>query len=102
VCPYRPRIFSLTSAGKSKEREDALHVRRRAIFEIIYQIRPNSRREGAKARRLQVSILGMILQAKMNLQKLTSTFYCKIREISEMLPSYLNILNILILNKTGI
>jgi hypothetical protein len=73
VCPCRSRIFSLILSGKSKYREDALDVGRRAIFQIFAQIRPNPRREGTKARHLQVSRLGMIFQAKMILQELTTT-----------------------------
>jgi hypothetical protein len=49
VCPSRSRIFSLTLIRKSKEREDASHVGRRATFEIIAQIQSNPKR-GAKAR----------------------------------------------------
>jgi hypothetical protein len=53
---------------KSKEREDASHARRRATSGTAVQIWPNPQRGGAKARRLQVSKLGMTLQTKMNLQ----------------------------------
>jgi hypothetical protein len=66
-------IFSLTLIGKSKEREDASHVGRRTISGIIAQIRLNTRREGAKARYLQVSRLRIILQAKLILQGLATT-----------------------------
>jgi hypothetical protein len=66
-------IFSLTLIGKSKEREEVVHVGRRAISRIIAQIRPNQRRGGAKARRLQVLRLRMILQMKMILQGSAST-----------------------------
>jgi 3-dehydroquinate dehydratase len=58
---------------KNKERDDASHVGRRAISGITAQIRPNPRRGGAKVRHFQVSRLGMILQAKMNLQGLVAT-----------------------------
>jgi hypothetical protein len=58
---------------KSKEREDASNVGRKAISGTIAQIRQNPRRKGAKARRLQVSRLGVVLQAKMILQGLAAT-----------------------------
>jgi hypothetical protein len=49
-------------------------VGRRAISKIISRIRPNPRRGGAQAKRLQVSRLEMILQVmKMNLQGLAAT-----------------------------
>jgi hypothetical protein len=54
---------------KIKEKENASHVGRRATSGTTVQIWPNPKREGAKARRLQVSKLGMTLQAKMNLQE---------------------------------
>jgi hypothetical protein len=66
--PCRSRIFSLTLTGKSKEREDASHAGRRATSGTTVQIWPNPQRGGTKARSLQVSKLGMTLQAKMNLQ----------------------------------
>jgi hypothetical protein len=66
VCPCRLRIFSLTLTEKSKEKEDASHVGRRAISGITAQIRPNPRRGRSKARCLQWLRLGMILPAKMN------------------------------------
>jgi hypothetical protein len=53
---------------KNKEREDASHAVRRATSWTTVQIWPNPNRGGAKARHLQVSKLGMTLQAKMNLQ----------------------------------
>jgi hypothetical protein len=68
VCPCRSRIFSLILTGKGKEREDASHVGRMVTSGIIAQIWPNPKRGGVKARRLQVSRLGMILQVKMNRQ----------------------------------
>jgi hypothetical protein len=61
-------IFSLTLTRKSKEREDASHARRRATSGIAVKTWPNPQTEGAKARRLQVSKLGMTLQAKINHQ----------------------------------
>jgi hypothetical protein len=73
VCPCRSRIFYLTLAGKSKEREDASHAGRRATSGTAVQIWPNPQRGGAKARRLQVSKLGMTLQVKMNLQGCAAT-----------------------------
>jgi hypothetical protein len=66
-------IFSLTLIGKGKEREDASHVGRRATTGTTIQIWPNPKRGGAKAKRLQVSKLGMTLQAKMNLQGRAAT-----------------------------
>jgi hypothetical protein len=53
---------------KSQKREDASHVGRRATSGTAVQIWSNPQRGGAKAMRLQVSKLGMTLQAKMNLQ----------------------------------
>jgi hypothetical protein len=44
-------IFSLTLIGKSKERDDASHVERRATSRIIAQIRLNLRKGAAKAKR---------------------------------------------------
>jgi hypothetical protein len=67
------RIFSLTLTGKSKERDDASHARRRATSGTYVQIWSNPQREGANTRRLQVSKLGMTLQAKMNLQGRATT-----------------------------
>jgi hypothetical protein len=58
---YTSRIFSLTLT-----REDASHVGTWVTSGIIAQIRSNPRRGGAKARRSQVSKLGMILHVKMN------------------------------------
>jgi hypothetical protein len=55
---------------KKQKREDVSHVGRRVISEIIAQIRLNPKRGGANARRLQVSRLEIIFQAKMNLQGL--------------------------------
>jgi hypothetical protein len=54
--------------GKSKEREDVSHAGKRATLGTTVQIWLNPQRGGAKARHLQVSKLGMTLQAKMNLQ----------------------------------
>jgi hypothetical protein len=51
VCLWRSRIFSLTLRGKSKEREDASHVGRRATSGTAVQLWPNPKRGGAKARR---------------------------------------------------
>jgi hypothetical protein len=48
-------------------------VGRRATSEIIAQIWPNPRSGGAKTSHLQVLRLGIILQAKMNLQGPTAT-----------------------------
>jgi hypothetical protein len=56
---YTSRIFSFTLT-----REDASHVGRRVTSRTIARIRSNPRRGGAKARRSQVSKLGMILQVK--------------------------------------
>jgi hypothetical protein len=53
---------------KSKEREDASHAERRATSGIVVQLWLNPPKGGAKARRLQVSKLGLTLQAKMNIQ----------------------------------
>jgi hypothetical protein len=72
VCLCRSRIFSLTLTGKSKEREDASHVGRRATLGTPVQIWPNPQRGGAKTRCLQMSKLGMTLQAKMNPQGRTA------------------------------
>jgi hypothetical protein len=66
-------IFSLTLTGKNKEKEDASHAGRRATSRTTFQIWSNPERGGAKARRLQVSKLGMILEAKMILQGLAAT-----------------------------
>jgi hypothetical protein len=44
-----------------------LHAGRRVTLGTAVQIWPNPQRGGAKERRLQVSKLGMTLQAKMNL-----------------------------------
>jgi hypothetical protein len=49
-------------------------MRRRDIYKIIAQISLNPRKGGAKARRSQVSKLGMILQVKMNLQGVVALF----------------------------
>jgi hypothetical protein len=49
--PYRSKIFSLTLTGKSKGREDASHVGRRATSGTTVQIWLNPKRGGAKARR---------------------------------------------------
>jgi hypothetical protein len=54
---------------KNKEREDALHAGRRDTSGTTVQIWSNPQKGGAKARRLQVSRLGMTLQVKMNLQR---------------------------------
>jgi hypothetical protein len=62
-------IFSLTLTGKSKEREDASHAGRRATLGTVVQLWPNPQKGGVRARRLQVSKLGMTLQVKMNLQR---------------------------------
>jgi hypothetical protein len=53
---------------KSKESEDASHAGRRATSGTAVQMWSNPQRGEAKARRLQVSKLGMTLQAKMNVQ----------------------------------
>jgi hypothetical protein len=66
------KIFSLELTGKNKERENASYVGRRATSRIIAQTRPNPKR-GAKERHLQVSKLGMILQAKIILQRFVVT-----------------------------
>jgi hypothetical protein len=62
----------LFNIDRKKQREDVLHVGRRVTFGIIAQIRPSRKRGGTKARRLQVSKLGMIPQAKMILQRLAA------------------------------
>jgi hypothetical protein len=54
---------------KSKEREDASHAGRRDTLETPLQTWPNPQMGGAKARLLQMSKLGIALQAKMNLQE---------------------------------
>jgi hypothetical protein len=59
--------------GKSKEKEDALHAGRRTTSGTVVQLWPNPQRGGAKARRLQVSKLGMTLQVKMNTQGRAAT-----------------------------
>jgi hypothetical protein len=53
---------------KSKEREDDSHAGRRATSGTVVQLWSNPPKGGSKARRLQVSKLGLTLQAKMNLQ----------------------------------
>jgi hypothetical protein len=59
---------------KKQGREDASHVGRRATSGTAVQIWSNPPKEGAKARCLQVSKLGMSLQVKMmNLQGRAST-----------------------------
>jgi hypothetical protein len=58
---------------KSKEREDASHAGRRATSGTVVQLWSNPPKGGAKARCLQVSKLGLTLQAKMNLQGHTTT-----------------------------
>jgi hypothetical protein len=58
---------------KNKEREYASHAGRRATSGTAIQICLNPPSGGAKARRLQVSKLGMTLQAKMNLQGCAAT-----------------------------
>jgi hypothetical protein len=50
-------------------------VGKRATSEIIAQIWLNPKRGGAKAKHLQVSRLGMILQAKINLQDVAIALY---------------------------
>jgi hypothetical protein len=67
VYPCRWKIFYLTLTRKNKEREDVLHVGRRATSRIIVQTRSNLRRGEAKAKRSTLSEFGMILQVKMNL-----------------------------------
>jgi hypothetical protein len=58
---------------KKQRREDASHAVRRATSGTTVQIWPNPQRGGAKAGPLQVLKLGMILQAKMNLQGCATT-----------------------------
>jgi hypothetical protein len=59
--------------GKKQKRENVSHAGRRATSGTVVQIWPNPQKGGAKARRLQVSKLGMTLQAKMNLQGRAAT-----------------------------
>jgi hypothetical protein len=53
---------------KKQIKRGCSHVGRRATSGTAVQIWPNPQRGGRKARRLQVSKLGMILQTKINLQ----------------------------------
>jgi hypothetical protein len=66
--PLRVKDLLFNIDRKGKERENASHAGKRATSGTIVQIWPNPQRGGAKERRLQVSKLGMTLQAKMNLQ----------------------------------
>jgi hypothetical protein len=58
---------------KNKEREDASHAGRRATSGTVVQLWSNPQKGGARAKRLQVSKLGITLQEKMNPQGRAAT-----------------------------
>jgi hypothetical protein len=62
--PLRVEDLLFSIDRKSKEKEDASHAGRRATSGTAVQLWPNPKRGGAKARRLQVSKLGMTFKRR--------------------------------------
>jgi hypothetical protein len=58
---------------KKQRKRGCFACREKGTSGTVVQIWPNPQRRGAKARHLQVSKLGMTLQAKMNLQECAAT-----------------------------